>query len=167
MTDEEKLLNFDRYSAPRQRIQGGGGTTIINEGSTTIIHTTPVPPPPPPPLPSEVTIGDYIAGETMGSPRAIMLDGGKAYLFDPSDEANYAKPIGASINAVVIGGVVSVVEAGTLNAPGSFVQDGVYYAGANGVLTTVLPTSGILLKIGIAKDANNLIVEMNDPVVLA
>ena len=47
------------------------------------------------------------------------------------------------------------------------VQNQIYYAGANGVLRTTLPSSGIYLKVGIGKDSSTLEMDLLIPVVLA
>jgi hypothetical protein len=111
-------------------------------------------------------VQQYTAGEAIGSPRAIMIVSGQAFRFDPSAEANAHKLVGVSASAAAPGGVVSVVEVGQLDSLGAFVQNSVYYAGALGVLTSTVPTSGVLVKLGIAKNTGTLIVEMSEPVIL-
>jgi hypothetical protein len=54
-----------------------------------------------------------------------------------------------------------------LNSVGLFVADTVYYAGANGLLTSVVPVSGILAKIGVSVDADNIDVSLSQPIIIA
>lgn len=109
----------------------------------------------------------YPAGEIIGSPRVVMMVGGELFLFDPTIEANAERFIGVSINAAIIGDPVTAVFAGDLASPGAFIADAIYYAGPNGTLTSTIPTSGVLVKIGIASTTGNIIVEMSDPVIIA
>lgn len=115
---------------------------------------------------SIASVQQYVAGEAIGSPRAVMVVSGKVFRFDPSVETNAYKLVGVSLNAAAEDGAVSVVEAGQLDSPGAFIQNSIYYAGPLGVLTTTLPISGVLVKIGIAKSTGTLIVEMSEPLIL-
>jgi len=105
------------------------------------------------------------AGEPIGSPRVIMVNGGQAFLFDPTNEANFHKAVGVSINSVNAGDQVSLILSGKIITSG-LVTDEVYYAGVNGTLTTIVPVSGILLKVGYAIDSTTLSVEFDIPIIL-
>lgn len=108
----------------------------------------------------------YVAGEAIGSPRAVMLVAGLLFLFDPTVEANADRIIGISLTSAAMGGSVTVVQEGQLASPGSFVADSVYFAGSSGVLTSTPPVSGVSVKAGIAKDTGTLIVGSVNPVIL-
>ncbi len=108
--------------------------------------------------------GNIIAGETMGSPRIVMIKEGRAFLFDPSNEDNYERSVGINLNSVVAGTTASILRLGILKTSGLTPQV-FYYAGANGVLTTILPTTGIFLKVGLAIDDKNLFVDFSESII--
>jgi len=108
----------------------------------------------------------FVAGENISSPRAVMVSAGVLRHFDPTNESSYFKLVGVSATAGLTGTAINVVPEGLLESPGSFVQDAVYWSGANGVLTTSVPTSGIAVKIGVAESADVLVVDISQPMVL-
>ena len=125
------------------------------------------PGPPGPVGPAGLATIPFVAGEAIGSPRAVMLVSGLLFLFDPSVEAYAQRVIGVSQNSAIAGDVVQVVQTGSLSSAGSFIADSVYYAGAAGVLTLTPPSVGISVKIGVSVDTDTIIVDASDPVVLA
>jgi len=114
-------------------------------------------------IPSTYVSSSIVAGESVGSPRVVMIEDGECFLFDPSIETNMYKRIGVTRSAVAVGDSVDVVICGELNTGAGVAQDSIYYAGPNGTLVTVPPTSGIIMEIGIAKDNDVLIVNLSTP----
>lgn len=106
-----------------------------------------------------------IAGETINSPRAIMIKNSQAFHFNPSDENNYHNFIGISNNSATKDSLVYIIKSGKLNSQNSFIQDSTYWVGNNGLLTTTIPTSGIQLEVGYAIDNNNLFVTFENPII--
>lgn len=104
-----------------------------------------------------------IAGEVIGSPRLVMIEDGEALLFDPTVEANMYKIAGLSRHAAIEGAALNVILVGALDTGGGVVQDNIYYAGPNGTMITSAPTTGIVLRIGIAKNNDILIVNFSTP----
>lgn len=102
------------------------------------------------------------AGEDLGYPRAVTIENGIAFLFDPEVEANAYKTIGVTKNAASEGDSATIVLIGQFSTGNSILQGSIYYASANGVLTTTPPT-GVIQKIGIAKTNDLLIVNMSTP----
>ena len=105
----------------------------------------------------------WTAGEILGSPRVVMLDGGLAKLFTQDEEA-FGKAVAVSRNSAVNGGLVTVVMVGELQSVGSFVTGEIYYAGPNGLLVTDSPADGIFLRVGQARSADVLVVEFGEPI---
>lgn len=108
-----------------------------------------------------------IAGENISSSNVIMLVNGEAFKYQPGDVANYGKAIGIAGNAAIIGNVVNVKMSGKVNIPGwGLSADQLYYAADNGGVTTNVPLSGLHTLIGIAKDPDNMIVDIDEPIIL-
>lgn len=107
------------------------------------------------------------AGENISSSNVIMIVGGLAYKYQPSDQANYGKAVGIATNAALTGSPVVIKLSGKVNVTGwGLSADALYYASDNGALTTTPPSTGLLNLIGIAKDTDNLIIDIDEPIIL-
>jgi len=108
----------------------------------------------------------YTAGEILGGQRVVMLQGGKVVYNDPSDENNAGKLIGITNQASLADQKVYVVSLGIITNMANLIQDEIYYADLNGTITNTPVMNGILQRIGIAIDANNLKLEFSEPLIL-
>lgn len=106
-----------------------------------------------------------IAGEVLNGQKLLMMQNGQAYLFDPSDEANADKVVGFSNHAAETGAPVAVRRFGPLESM-VLIPDAVYYAGPIGSVTATIPTSGVLLRVGTAKDAETLLIDIATPIII-
>ena len=102
----------------------------------------------------------YTAGEAIGGQRVLMVSGGKAFYFDPSDMDNYDKVIGMSMHASVLNDNINVMQEGVITI-GGLTADATYYTTSGGLITTTVPTSGILQKVGVALNTSDLIIEFS------
>jgi hypothetical protein len=101
------------------------------------------------------------AGETIFSHRAVIVDNGLVYLFDPTNVLHYGRVVGISNNAVSAGSEVEItIEGQTLNGI-VFIPNTVYYAGPSGVLTNIMPTSHSRQMVGFSIDNTSMIVRIN------
>ena len=108
----------------------------------------------------------YTAGENLGGHRVVMIEGGLAVYYDPSDENNTGKKLGFSKHAAVTGDTVTVIHIGNLELIGwGLNTDAVYYAATNGLITPVIPTTGIFQRVGVAVSANKILVDFSEPIV--
>lgn len=108
--------------------------------------------------------GTYPAGSSVSGGMVVMFSGNTVVPFDPSVDTNYTQIVGISNNGATIGNPVTVIMEGLLTSPGAFVV-GPYYAGSGGTLTQSVPTTGILVEVGNATDANTLIVRVRQPII--
>ena len=109
----------------------------------------------------------YIAGATIAMEKVLVLSSGKVIHFDPSDENNVGKVVGISTNSALINENVKVISEGIMNSAGwGLSPDSVYYAGSTGTVTTTLPTSGIVIRVGVAVDTNTMKVNFSEPIIL-
>jgi hypothetical protein len=116
-------------------------------------------------IPTVQLVEEYTAGEIMSAERVVMLSGGKAYLFDPTDENNYNKAIGFSLNSVIVNDIVTVLKVGNVVGGLVLVPDTLYYAGPNGTITATPPSTGVIVTVGTALDANTLVVDIQQSII--
>lgn len=118
-------------------------------------------------MPQESIEKLYTAGENISSGNVVMLSGGLIYKYDPTDENNYGKAIGIAKTAAITSGTVNVVLSGIVEVVGwGLTQDENYFAGLLGSITTTPPSTGLLNLVGIAKDSNTLIIDIDEPIIL-
>jgi hypothetical protein len=101
----------------------------------------------------------------LGSPRLLVLDSGKVYLFDPTDESHYDKIIGISLNSAIINDPVNIITSGEMITSG-LTPDSQYYAGLGGVLTTTIPTTGVQVRVGYSIDSNKMFIKIQEPIII-
>jgi hypothetical protein len=109
----------------------------------------------------------FIAGEKIVAPCVVVINNGLAYKYQQSSANSYDTKIGIAVTDANISQSVSVVMIGKANVQGAFVQNAIYYAGANGTLTTIAPTtSGVSLQVGVGIDTDNLLVDCKNPILI-
>ncbi len=113
-------------------------------------------------------VNSFVAGEILGGQRIVMIVGGEAFYYDPTDENNAGRDVGITKGAAIAGAMVEVVSKGIMTGfSGALVQDSIYYVGLLGTLTDTVPTGpGIDMRVGVAVDANTLNVNFSEPCIL-
>lgn len=105
------------------------------------------------------------AGETISGDMLVMRT--SAVLKNDPIEANAYKCLGFATAAVTVGQELTVTIAGLHESAGWGLTPGaVYYAAANGGITTTPPAAGLSQVVGVAVDANTMYVDLNDPIVM-
>lgn len=106
-----------------------------------------------------------VAGANINGQRVVMFDSGYKY-YNPI-EANVDKVVGVSNESVTTGNSLNIITSGLIYSPGwGLTPNSTYYAAASGMLTATVPTSGVLHKIGLAVDADILLVDIGQPMIL-
>lgn len=110
---------------------------------------------------------NVVAGENISSSNVVMLINGEAFKYQPGDETNYGRAVGIAKNATITGGTVTIQMMGKVNIPGwGLIPDALYYAASNGGVSVTPPSSGLLSFVGVAKDVDTLIVDIDEPIIL-
>lgn len=105
-----------------------------------------------------------IAGEDVGGHKAIAMIDGLAYLADKDSPLHFNKVVGMSANAALAGDSVTIKKGTKIILNGwGLVPDSVYFLGNNGNIS-VSTYDGIFQIIGIAKDANTLLIQLSNPI---
>lgn len=129
---------------------------LYKDGSGTVVN----------PYAGGVSVITYTAGENIGGQKVVMINAGKAFLFDPTDDNNIGKQIGISNQAAILNDPIDVIEVGQVISAGwGLTTDAIYYAGINGTITTTEPTGVFVFqRIGVAIDSNTLKLEFSEPI---
>lgn len=108
---------------------------------------------------SEVTA---TAGETLSAGRVVVIVGGEAFYFQPATTAHMGKAYGITTTSANAGNQVSI-QIGGVVTDGAFssLTEGQVWVGANGVVQTSLPGTGILQKAGIYLGSDKLKIDFS------
>lgn len=117
-------------------------------------------------LPGDGSILSAPAGEIINGDSVVMLKNGLIYKNVPTLENVYLC-CGLAKNAAVPDEIVKVTIAGEHTSQGmGLLLGGLYYAGPNGGLTTTPPNSGVSQAVGVAKNADTMYVNINEPFIM-
>lgn len=110
---------------------------------------------------------DYIAGEVLGGHKVIYLKDNKVYLASNNNFECFNRVIGITKNSAIENGVISIAKNNdTISLTGwGLVPNTLYYLGTNGAITYIQPMNGIVQLVGIAKNENELEININLPIV--
>ncbi|MFP4528515.1 MAG: hypothetical protein ACLFQX_08200 [Candidatus Kapaibacterium sp.] len=113
-------------------------------------------------------VSTFQAGETLGGHKAVYVSGGQAFLADYSDADQAGRIVGMTMHSATAGEDVEVKIAGTLNLQSWGLLPGtVYFLASSGNLTATPPSAtGFIQKIGVARDSNNLEINISYPILL-
>ena len=101
------------------------------------------------------------SGQALSAGRLTTITDSGAFYFDPTDAAQYGKAVGITGSAVGIGDAVEVHCNGVVPLVGAgFTPGQRFWAGPNGTLLTSPPSSGLVVPVGYAIDADNLFVQI-------
>lgn len=101
------------------------------------------------------------AAVTLSAGRLITLDDTGARYFDPTTVLSYGKAVGVTNNAALAGDIVQITTIGPVVLAGMGYTPGQrFWAGPNGTLVTTPPSSGLVVPVGYAIDADTLNVQI-------
>lgn len=115
--------------------------------------------PPGPPGGSVVIVE---AGENLSSGRVVIMDGGAAVYFQPSDIDHAGRAYGVTTTSAIAGSDVNVQTLGEVfDAAFSFGLDKILFVGANGVIQDTVPVATVLQKAGISIGADKMKIDFS------
>lgn len=114
----------------------------------------------------EGIIKNYICGETINGGDLLAYINNKVYKFDRTNENHYNRCIGFANQTGSLNINIDIITEGECNQLGGLVTDNLYYAGSiKGSITNIIPTSGLLQFVGIAKNNNTLIINIEQSII--
>lgn len=103
----------------------------------------------------------YTAGANLIKNRVVALVDGLVYHYYPLNELHHGKIIGFSKEDYASGSSMIVIRDGYIDIP-PLVQGDIYYAYHYGLITNVIPTIQPIVKVGIAKNDTELVIQFSD-----
>lgn len=100
---------------------------------------------------------ERIGGEAIGGHRGVWVDGAELAWLAKPDQASAVNTIGISVAAAASGERVQIRTAGQISEPSWSWSTGRVFLGADGLLTQTIPTSGYLVRLGIALGPTTLV----------
>lgn len=135
---------------------------VVDTATVTIKNTGPQGPP----GPAGNAMVDLVASGPISGHRAICDASGLAIYADPTSDSTAHNLVGVSYGAAVDGGTVSVVTLGPLADPAfSFTPGLPVYVGPGGTLVQTPPAGGYIRRIGYARDATTLYIQISQPII--
>jgi membrane-associated protease RseP (regulator of RpoE activity) len=148
--DDSTIKENEDISIVVGKIRGQAGTEVkLSVSDTTIANAREV----------------KITRAAIHSESMDLVDEGKVYLFDPTDESHYDKIIGISLNSAILNDPVNIITSGEMITSG-LTPDSQYYAGLGGVLTTTIPTTGVQVRVGYSIDSNKMFIKIQEPIII-
>lgn len=113
--------------------------------------------------PAGGSVVSYPAGETLSTGRVVVITGGSAFYFQPSNPAHKGRALGITTSSAgSIGATVTIQISGIVtDAAFPALSNVQYWVGTNGVVQTTLPSSGNLQKAGIGVAASTLLIDFS------
>lgn len=107
-----------------------------------------------------------VTGEAIGGHRGVYPSLGVCYYADSSITNQADKLIGVSTEAVDIGEFLNIQSAGELTGFSGLTSGAAVYLQANGILSSVIPTSGFIQQVGVALTATTLLINIQSPIII-
>jgi hypothetical protein len=137
-------------------------STDSNLTQVKIVDSLPIPYP----VRSDGNITTATAGEIINGGRLVYIEEGKAYLFNPNNVSLYGRTLGFAINAAVEDADVTIQLNGIFQDDGFILSPGtMYFAGANGTLTTNLTGLAMIVPVGHSIAADKLSINFYSPII--
>lgn len=118
------------------------------------------------PLTPSSDVSLFVAGTVLSGHRAVYSDGVTARYASSSDLSSAERCIGITTQAAAQGALVYVRRAGLLVEPTWSWAAGPVWLALDGALTQTIPTTGVMLQVGMALDPTTLDVRVGTPVTL-
>ena len=118
-------------------------------------------PPGPAGLPGGSSV-TYPAGENLSAGRVVIIDGGEAYYFQPSDPTHSGRAFGITASSATAGNNVSVQVIGeATDSSFSAFADVPLYVIDDGELSTTWPATGLIQKAGLGTGTNKVKIDFS------
>lgn len=104
----------------------------------------------------------YPAGETIPPARLLIIEGGEAFLFQPSDVTHQGRAYGISTASAATGANVTMQIGGEMeHASFTFAADSVLYCFNNGIIVDTDPDLAIMQLAGVSSGDNKMRIDFS------
>jgi hypothetical protein len=104
----------------------------------------------------------YPAGETLSAGRVVVIDGGEAFYFQPSNPAHSGRAFGITTTSATAGNNVTIQAIGEATDAGfAAFADVPLYVIDDGELSTTWPATGLLQKAGFGTGTNKVKIDFS------
>ncbi len=115
-----------------------------------------------PPGPAGGSAVTYPAGEAISAGRMVIIQGGEAFYFQPSNVAHQSLAYGISTTSAIIGADVTIQISGEIeNASFTFAADSILYCYNNGIIVDTDPNLALIQLAGISSGANKMRIDFS------
>ncbi len=117
---------------------------------------------------AEKLVKTFVAGEAVSALKLVYLSASNTIkLALPGSTYEEAQVIGVSLNTAILGGNVDVQLFGVLNDPSFlFSANALLFLGSSGSITTTVPGSGFLTRVGYGLGTGAIFIDREKPIVL-
>lgn len=104
----------------------------------------------------------YPAGEVLAAGRVVIIDGGEAFYFQPSDATHQGRAYGVTLSAAALGANVSIQISGEVeHAAFTFGADAALYVYNNGIIVDTPPAATLVQGAGVASGAGKMKIDLS------
>ena len=115
-----------------------------------------------PPGPAGGSAVTYPAGEAISAGRMVIIQGGEAVYFQPSNVNHQCLAYGISTTSAIIGADVTIQISGEIeNAAFTFAADSILYCYNNGIIVDTDPNLALIQLAGISSGANKMRIDFS------
>lgn len=133
--------------------EGGEGMTLVFDG---------VPGPQGIPGPAGGSAVQFTAGENLSAARVVIIEGGEAFHFQPSDVDHQGRAYGITTAAATTGATATIQIIGEIeHASFTFAADSVLYVYNNGVIVDTDPDLAVMQIAGVSSGANKMRIDFS------
>lgn len=142
-------------------------TIAATVSNTPVINVTMLGSGPPGPAgPAGGSTVTYQAGENLSSGRVVVIDGGQAIYFQPSDPTHAGRAFGVTTSSALSGNNVTIQIAGEITDGGiSATADAAAWVTTNGQISGTAPASGLLQQAGMGITATKIKIQFSSLIV--
>jgi len=109
-----------------------------------------------------------VCGEDIIVNRLVYIDNGLVYHSDKDTYSKAESIFGLAVQSVSSGGSIQILTFGErIDGSFGYPNNGALFLGSNGQLTTTPPTSGTLVHVGAITSPTSIIINIQEPLILA
>lgn len=115
--------------------------------------------------PASGAVVTYPAGQNLSSGRVVIIEGGEAVYFQPSDNTHAGRAFGVTTTSALTGADVDIQTAGVAtDAAFAFTADSTLFSSANGLVVDTMPGGGTVQQVGTSISADTMLISIQSSI---